>query len=161
MFVSGKCTPRSAAQRPRAAGFVKGTVLLESQLLCILRTDRHDLPITLSLYTPSSNKRNVKVSKEKCSVVTTVNQKISSDLIQQLLFAHVKCVLCHHDLARPQITGGGNGLEVGRGEVAANMFNKQSWKVDKGWSSGLDLGVANTACRKIQCYTESRTAFSV
>jgi hypothetical protein len=49
---------------------------------------------------------------------------------------------CHHGMARPQVADGGDSLQFWR--VAANILNKQSWTVEKGWSSGLGLGVGLT-----------------
>jgi hypothetical protein len=41
-------------------------------------------------------------------------------------------------MARPQVADGGDGLQIWR--VAANILNKQSQTVDKGWSSNLGVG---------------------
>jgi hypothetical protein len=41
-------------------------------------------------------------------------------------------------MARPQVADGGDGLQIWG--VAANILNKQSRKVDKGWSSSLGVG---------------------
>jgi hypothetical protein len=41
-------------------------------------------------------------------------------------------------MARPQVADGGEGLQIWR--VAANILNKQSWIVDKGWPSSLGVG---------------------
>jgi hypothetical protein len=41
-------------------------------------------------------------------------------------------------MARPQVADGGDALQVWR--VAANILNKQSQTVDKGWSSSLGVG---------------------
>jgi hypothetical protein len=38
--------------------------------------------------------------------------------------------LCHDGVARPQVAGGGEGLQVRR--VAANILNKQSQTADRG-----------------------------
>jgi hypothetical protein len=43
---------------------------------------------------------------------------------------HVKRVPCHHDVARPQVAGGGDAIQVCR--VATNILNKQSRTADKG-----------------------------
>jgi hypothetical protein len=51
--------------------------------------------------------------------------------------ADVRWVPCHHGMARPQVADGGDGLQVWR--VAANILNKQSRTVDKGWSSGFGV----------------------
>jgi hypothetical protein len=39
----------------------------------------------------------------------------------------------HHDMARPQVANGGDGLQTWR--VVANISNKQSQTADKWWSS--------------------------
>jgi hypothetical protein len=51
---------------------------------------------------------------------------------------HVKCVPCHHGMARPQVADGGEGLQIWR--VAANILNKQSRTADKGWPSSVGVG---------------------
>jgi hypothetical protein len=48
---------------------------------------------------------------------------------------HVRLVPFHHGMASPQVGDGGDGLQIWR--VAANILNKQSWTVNKGWSSSL------------------------
>jgi hypothetical protein len=50
----------------------------------------------------------------------------------------VKWVSCHHGMARPQVTDGGDGFQIWR--AAANILNKQSRTADKGWFSGLGVG---------------------
>jgi hypothetical protein len=53
---------------------------------------------------------------------------------------HVRWVLCHHSMAHPQVTDGGDGLQICR--VAANILNKQSRTADKGgpaWGLGVGL----------------------
>jgi len=45
---------------------------------------------------------------------------------------------CHHDMARPQVVDGGDGLQIWR--VAVNILNKQPQITDKGWSSSLGNG---------------------
>jgi hypothetical protein len=52
--------------------------------------------------------------------------------------SHVTCVPCHYGTARPQVTDGGDGLQIWR--VAANILNKQSWTVDTEWSCSLGAG---------------------
>jgi hypothetical protein len=52
---------------------------------------------------------------------------------------HVKWVPCHHGMARPQISDGGEGLQIRR--VAENIVNKQARTVDKGRSFGLEVGL--------------------
>jgi hypothetical protein len=47
-------------------------------------------------------------------------------------------MLGHNGKARPQVADGGDALEVWR--EAANISNKQSLTVDKGWSSSLGVG---------------------
>jgi hypothetical protein len=51
-------------------------------------------------------------------------------------------VPCHHVMVHPQVADGGDSLQIWR--VAANIWNKQSWRADKGWSSSLGLGVGLT-----------------
>jgi hypothetical protein len=51
---------------------------------------------------------------------------------------HVKFVPCYHGTARPQVAGEGDGLHMWK--VAANAWNKQSRRADKGWSSSLRVG---------------------
>jgi hypothetical protein len=53
-------------------------------------------------------------------------------------FVRVKCVPCHHGMARPQIADGGDGLQIWR--AAANILNKQSRTAERGWSSSLGVG---------------------
>jgi hypothetical protein len=51
----------------------------------------------------------------------------------------VTCVPYRHDMARPQVADGGDGLQIWR--VATNILNKQSWTADMGWSSSLGAGL--------------------
>jgi hypothetical protein len=51
---------------------------------------------------------------------------------------HVRWVLCHHDMARPQVADGGDAFQFWR--AAENILNKQSRTADKGRSSGLRVG---------------------
>jgi hypothetical protein len=53
-------------------------------------------------------------------------------------YLHVRWVPCHHDMVRPQVADGQNGLQIWR--VAANILNKQSQTADRGWSSSLGVG---------------------
>jgi len=50
---------------------------------------------------------------------------------------HVRWIPCHHNMARSQVAGGGEGLQIWR--VAANILNKQSQTADRGWSSSLGV----------------------
>jgi hypothetical protein len=60
------------------------------------------------------------------------------------IIPHVRWVPCHHGMARPQITDGGDPLQFWR--VAANILNKQSRTAEKGWSSSLEVRrVANNS----------------
>jgi hypothetical protein len=47
-------------------------------------------------------------------------------------------------MVRPQVADGDDDLKLWR--AAANIFNKQSWLADKGWSSNLGVrrGVNNS-----------------
>jgi hypothetical protein len=51
---------------------------------------------------------------------------------------HVKWFPCHHGMAHPRVSDGGDHLQIQR--VAANILNKQLWTADKGWSSSLGAG---------------------
>jgi hypothetical protein len=51
---------------------------------------------------------------------------------------HVRWILCHHGVARPQVAYGGDGLQIWR--VAANILYKQSRTADKVWSSSFGVG---------------------
>jgi hypothetical protein len=53
-------------------------------------------------------------------------------------YYHVRWVICHHGMARPQVADGGDALQLWR--EAANILNKQSRTADKGWSSSLGVG---------------------
>jgi hypothetical protein len=53
-------------------------------------------------------------------------------------YIHVRWVPCHHGMARPQVAGGGDGLQIWR--VAATILNKQSPTDDKEWSASLGVG---------------------
>jgi hypothetical protein len=69
----------------------------------------------------------------------------SQSLIQM---CYVKWVPCQQGAARPQVADGGDGLQIWR--VAANILNKQSYTVDKGWSSIFGVGrAANNSLKKI------------
>jgi hypothetical protein len=75
---------------------------------------------------------------------------------------HVRWVLCHHGMARPQVADGGNGLQIWR--VAANIFNKQSRTADKRWSSnfsGLGVGLTTPHRKKLSCYENSQEAWDI
>jgi hypothetical protein len=52
---------------------------------------------------------------------------------------------CHHGMARPQVAGGGDGLQIWR--VAGNILNKQSRTADKGryYSLGIVPGTKNSS----------------
>jgi hypothetical protein len=54
------------------------------------------------------------------------------------ILVHVRWVPFHHGKARPQVTDGGNDLQIWR--IAANILNKQSLTADKGCSSTLGVG---------------------
>jgi exonuclease III len=51
---------------------------------------------------------------------------------------HVKCVHCHHGMARPRVADRGDGLQIWR--VDANILNKQTRTADCGWYSSLGVG---------------------
>jgi hypothetical protein len=52
---------------------------------------------------------------------------------------YVKWVPHHHSMLHSQFADGGEGLQIWR--VAANIWNKQLWRDDKGRSSNWGLGV--------------------
>ena len=47
---------------------------------------------------------------------------------------------CHFGMARPEVANGETTSSIWG--IAANIFNKQSRKADKGWSSRLGVGLA-------------------
>jgi hypothetical protein len=51
---------------------------------------------------------------------------------------HVKWVPCHHGMPRPQVAGGGDGVQIWR--VAAYTLNKLSRIADRGCFSGMRVG---------------------
>jgi hypothetical protein len=53
-------------------------------------------------------------------------------------WSHVRWVPYHHGMAHPQVADGGDVLQIWR--VAANILNKKSWTVDKGWFSSWGVG---------------------
>jgi hypothetical protein len=62
-----------------------------------------------------------------------------------ILVCLVRWVPCHHDMAKPQVADGGDGLQIWR--IAANILNKQSRTADKGWPSslGVERGANNSS----------------
>jgi hypothetical protein len=67
---------------------------------------------------------------------------------------HVTWVPCHHGMACPQVADGGNGPQIWR--IAANILNKQSQTADKGWSSGLGVGLTTPHHKILPCYENSQ-----
>jgi hypothetical protein len=57
-------------------------------------------------------------------------------ILIMIIITHVMWAPCHHDMARPQVADGGDGLQIWR--VAANILNKQSRTVDKGVGRGAN-----------------------
>jgi hypothetical protein len=70
--------------------------------------------------------------------VTSQNIVLSSWDILYTYSYHVRCVPCHHGMARPQVADGGDDLLIWR--VVANLLNKQSRTPDKGLISGWGVG---------------------
>jgi hypothetical protein len=68
-----------------------------------------------------------------------INGPSSQTLRSYGRIVHDSWVPCRLGMARPQVSDGGDSLQVWR--VAANILNKQSRTVDKGLSSSLGLGV--------------------
>jgi hypothetical protein len=52
-------------------------------------------------------------------------------------------------MVHPKVADGGEDLQIWR--VAVNMLNKQSQTTNKGWSSGLEVGLT-THCKNLACY---------
>jgi hypothetical protein len=59
----------------------------------------------------------------------------ASGSVRSTMACHVRWVPCHHDMARPQVADGGDGLQIWR--IAGNILNKQSRTADKPRSSNL------------------------
>jgi hypothetical protein len=59
---------------------------------------------------------------------------------------HVKWVLCHQDMACPQIVDGGVSLNMWGEGVAANILNNQPQTANKVWSSSLWVGHGANNC---------------
>jgi hypothetical protein len=59
---------------------------------------------------------------------------------------------CHHETAVPQVTAGGDGLQLWR--VASNILNKQSRTADKRWPSslGVERAAQNSSAYKTADY---------
>jgi hypothetical protein len=51
---------------------------------------------------------------------------------------HVKCIPCHHGVARPRVAYGEDGLQICR--VALNILNNQSLTSEMGRSSSYGVG---------------------
>jgi hypothetical protein len=66
-----------------------------------------------------------------------------------ITYVHIRWVSYHHGMARPQVTDGGNGLQI-----AADILNKQSWTFDKGWTSswGVWRGTNNYLSLDLSMY---------
>jgi hypothetical protein len=83
---------------------------------------------------------------DRCGYRVIVNQFNNSAypifLCAIFTVSHVRWVPCHHGMARPQISGGGNALQLWT--IAANILNKQSQTADKGLSSSLGVGSGAT-----------------
>jgi hypothetical protein len=71
------------------------------------------------------------------TALTIFGEAYKSFSLCYLLHNRVKWVPCHHDMARPQVADGGDGLQMLR--VAANILNKQSRRADMWWSSSLGV----------------------
>jgi hypothetical protein len=66
--------------------------------------------------------------------------------------SHVKCVPCHHGIARTQVADGGDGFQIWR--VAAIILNKHSLTSDREWLCWL-VGWAwadNHHCKYCTCF---------
>jgi hypothetical protein len=89
------------------------------------------------LQLPSVRVQQSQLPIQTPSVITHTRDNIYI-YIQQLTNVHVRWIPCHHGMARPQVTDGGNGLQIWR--LDASILNKQSRRADKGWSSSLGVG---------------------
>jgi hypothetical protein len=58
-------------------------------------------------------------------------------------------VTFHHDMERPQVADGGDGLQIWR--VAANILNKQSRTANKEWFSSLGVRRGATTPHRKYC----------
>jgi hypothetical protein len=67
-----------------------------------------------------------------------VSDRVSCIILRSCLCDVILNVPCHHGMERPQVSDGGDGLQIWR--VPANILNKQSRTADKGWSSSLGVG---------------------
>jgi hypothetical protein len=50
----------------------------------------------------------------------------------------VKWVSCYHGMPYPQVTVGGENVQIQ--QIAVNAFNEQLHTADRGWSSSLGVG---------------------
>jgi hypothetical protein len=68
------------------------------------------------------------------------HQSLLSSLNNVLQKPHdyVRLVPCHHGMARPHVTDGGDTLQFWK--VAVNILNKQLRRAHKGWFSSLGVG---------------------
>jgi hypothetical protein len=66
-------------------------------------------------------------------------------VILYLRTPYVKCVVCHHGMARPQVANESDGLQIWR--VVANILNKQPRVADEGFASvlGVERGDLNSS----------------
>jgi len=73
-------------------------------------------------------------------------------LTSEINATHVKWVPCHRGIARPQVTDGGDGLQIWK--VAADTSKKPSWTADRDsppdW--GLDRGLTIPHRKKSASY---------
>jgi hypothetical protein len=90
-------------------------------------------------------------------VIKTINA-IRVFLFNFVKLGHVRWAPCHHSMARPQVAVVEEGLQIWR--VAANILNKQSRTIDKGWSSSLGerCGDITPDRKKVICYEMFQSA---
>jgi hypothetical protein len=74
-----------------------------------------------------------------------------------LLASHVKWVTCYHSMAHPQVTGGGDGLQLRK--VGANILNKQPQMTRGGPPAcGLDMELTNPPPYKTSMFKMSQSS---
>jgi hypothetical protein len=71
-------------------------------------------------------------------MLVPVLQTVQRHILEDCNLETSNWVPCHHGMARPRVTDGGDGLQVWG--VAENILNKQSRTTDKGRSSSLRVG---------------------
>jgi hypothetical protein len=79
-----------------------------------------------------------------------INKHAQAFILPTVMQSHVKRVPCYHSMACPQVADRGDGLQIW--SVAANILNKQSWTVNRGWPSSLGVGQGANSPPTIKLY---------